>query len=123
MPFAELAKHGYGTTAVSSAKRDGGGGVTKAAMAGHDVIVAQKWDNHAGLGVWRRQALTSKLVYELDDDVFSIEPVNFAAWQQFSRLEVRDAVVHAAQVADLVTVSTEPLAEVMRQYAANRNHL
>ena len=119
LPFAELAKHGYETTAVSSSKRDGGKGATRQAMAGHDVIVAQKWDNHAGLGVWRRQALRSKLVYELDDDMFSIEPVNFASWQQFSRPEVRDAVVHAAQTADLVTVSTEPLAEVMREYAAN----
>jgi glycosyltransferase involved in cell wall biosynthesis len=114
-PLTELGKHdGWDVTVFQAT-----GGVSGQQMAGHDLIAAQRFDNHGGMGVWRRQRAQSKLVYELDDDVFSVEQVNWQAYSTYSRADVQDAVAHYAQVADLVTVSTEPLAEVMRRFNPN----
>lgn len=119
LPLTELGRHGHDVTLVSALKGDGGPGVTIGQAAEHDIVVAQRWNEHAGLGAWRRMAAASRLVYETDDDVFSVEPVNWSAYSIFSRADVQDAVIHAAEVASLVTVSTEPLAEIMREYSAN----
>lgn len=94
--------------------------ITLRDLAGYDVIVAQRWNKHDGLGVWRRaRTPTSRLVYELDDDVFSVTPENWNAYKLYGRPDIRDAVSHAAETADLVTVSTEPLARVMREFSGN----
>jgi hypothetical protein len=45
--------------------------------------------------------------------------VNWQAYGTYSRKDTQDAVAHAAEVADLVTVTTEPLADVMRAYNPN----
>ena len=91
--------------------------ITLSDLAGYDVIVAQRWNKHTGLGVWRRARTPySRLVFELDDDVFHVTPENWNAYQLYGRGDIRDAVAHAAETADLVTVSTEPLAQVMREY-------
>lgn len=128
-PLQELAKHGHQVEIVSAqpwrAKGDGTGEVrqpefTAARMEGHDVIVGQRLDNFAGLGVWRRARKPgTRLVYEVDDDIFSIEQVNFGAWQHFGKAINREAVASYAQLADLVTVTTEPLAQTMRQFNPN----
>jgi hypothetical protein len=82
----------------------------------HDVIVAQRWNKHDGLEVWRRARKPgTRLVYELDDDVFHVTPENWNAYQLYGQPEIRDAIGHAAAVADLVTVSTAPLAGAMRE--------
>jgi len=92
--------------------------VTLSMLAGYDVIVAQRWNTHKGLGVWRRaRGPFSRTVYELDDDVFSITPENWNAYRLYQRPDIRDAIEHAAATADLVTVSTEPLAAVMRAFS------
>lgn len=83
------------------------------------VIIGQRLDRPEVMGHWRRLAMRSKLVYELDDDVFSIEPINWLAYRVYSRDDVQDAVAHCAEVADVVTVSTEALAERMRQFSDN----
>lgn len=114
-PLTELGRHdGWDVTTFQAL-----GGVSSERMAGYDLIVAQRFDNHGGMGVWRRQRAHSRLVYELDDDVFSVEPVNWQAYSTYSRADVHDAVAHYAQCADLVTVSTEPLADVMRRFNPN----
>jgi hypothetical protein len=91
--------------------------ITLASLQGYDVIVAQRWNKHDGLPVWRRARTPhSRLVFELDDDVFHVTPDNWNAYTLYGRPDIRDAIEHAAQTADLVTVSTEPLAQVMREY-------
>lgn len=117
-PLQELAKHGHEITLTSPAD-EGSPGVTVERAAGNDVIVAQRWNNHVALGSWRRMAARSRLVYETDDDVFSVEPVNWSAYSVYSRADVQDAVSFSARVAALVTVSTEPLAKVMREHSDN----
>jgi len=94
--------------------------VTLRDLQGYDVIVAQRWNKHDGLEVWRRARTPfSRLVYELDDDLWHITPENWNAYRLYGDPQIRDAVEHAAEVADLVTVSTEPLAQVLREFNPN----
>lgn len=118
-PLAEVAKHGHEVTVASSDLTVQQGGASREQMAAHDVVVAQRWDNHAGLGTWRRLKATCKLVYETDDDLFSIEAVNWQAYSKYSRPDVLDAARHSLEVADLVTVSTPHLGQVMGKYNPN----
>jgi glycosyltransferase involved in cell wall biosynthesis len=83
------------------------------------VIVAQRMDKHEALPYWRRWRAHSRLVYEIDDDVFRVDITNWMAYPSYSKGDVRDAVEHSAQVADMVTVTTEPLAEIMRPFSGN----
>jgi hypothetical protein len=122
VPLEELGRHdGFEVTFA-----DAGDAVTGTPMVtlkdlqGHDVIVAQRWNKHTGLSVWRRARTPySRLVYELDDDLWNITAENWAAYNLYGRPDIRDAVEHAAQTADLVTVSTEPLAAVLREFSEN----
>jgi glycosyltransferase involved in cell wall biosynthesis len=84
----------------------------------HRIIVGQRIGKPEALPVWRRLAARHKLVYETDDDLFAIDSWNVAAKLAHTD-EVIDAAIFAASIADMVTVSTEPLAEVMRRYNDN----
>lgn len=122
-PLRELARHdGFEVTFADSGDKNPAGKplITLSDLEGQDVIVAQRWNKHTGLSVWRRARTPySRLVYELDDDLWSITAENWAAYNLYNRPDIRDAVEHAAMTADLVTVSTEPLAAVLRQFNAN----
>jgi glycosyltransferase involved in cell wall biosynthesis len=111
LPLGELAKHGHEVKLME------GGTGDKA--AGYQIIVAQRTDKYDALPVWRRFKSHARLVYEIDDDVFSTTPVNWMAHRVYSKLEVQDAVSHAAEVADMVTVTTPALAEVMSRFNTN----
>lgn len=82
------------------------------------IIVGQRVGKPEALPIWRRMKARHALVYETDDDVFTIDPTNAAAYLTHSA-EVIDAVEFAATAADMVTVSTEPLAAVMRRFNDN----
>ncbi len=109
-PLGELAKHGHDVRIEC--------GWTEEAR-GYPIIVGQRMDKHDALPIWRRLKITSRLVYEIDDDVFTVDPVNAMAHRVYSKPVPQDTVIHAAQVADLVTVTTEPLADVMRVHNPN----
>lgn len=119
LPHTQLANHGWDVT-WASADKDHGPGITGRDMAGHDVIAGQRLNAPGGVHVWREARTgTSRLVYELDDDVFSITPENFKAYIVWQNPLIQDAAMHAIEIADLVTCTTEPLAEVLGEY--NRN--
>jgi glycosyltransferase involved in cell wall biosynthesis len=86
-----------------------------------DVIVGQRVCQPGPTTRWQQLAREgrSALVYEIDDDLLDVDPSNGPAWSFFGRPEIRDNVIRNIEVADLVTVSTEPLAEVMSKW--NRN--
>jgi glycosyltransferase involved in cell wall biosynthesis len=113
MPLSELGKHGHDVKLVVGHK------VWASDAASWPVIVGQRIDKHDALPAWRRFRARSRLVYEIDDDVFNVTQVNWQAYGTYSRRDVQDAVQHSAEVANLVTVTTEPLAEVMRAYNDN----
>jgi glycosyltransferase involved in cell wall biosynthesis len=120
LPLEQLELHGHEVTWRSAGDEAGNTPVTQREMEGHDIVLGQRYNHHAGLQVWRRaRGPFSRLVYEIDDDVFNVGPENWQAYHLYGRGDIRDAVTHAAQVADLVTVTTEHLASVMRERTGN----
>lgn len=100
-----------------------------------DVIVAQRTCMPGPTGLWQRLAeeRKAKLVLELDDDLWNVEPHNRAAYDLYVRGNLRDPVGRLVQegapvgqnlidnirVSDVVTVTTEPLAEKVSQWNPN----
>ena len=114
LPLDELGRHGHDTScdlAKSDRPADGADIVVGQLIGGHsDPAAIHQW--------WRGMAKYSRLVYELDDDPFEIETDNPVA-AAYAKPEARDSITHCIQIASLVTVSTEPLAERMRRYNPN----
>ena len=123
MPLRQLEKHGHEVTFRSASDADGNKvPVTLRDMQGYDLIVGQRMNAYRGLDTWRRaRTPLSRLVYETDDDVFSVSPANFQAYHVYQQGEVQDAVLHMAEVSDLITVTTDHLAGVMREQTGNGN--
>jgi len=109
LPFDQLQKHGHDVD-VNWGWHD--------RCEDYRIIVGQRVGKPEALPIWRRLKAKHRLVYETDDDVFTIDPTNAQAYLAHSP-EIVDAVEFAAAAADLVTVSTEPLAQVMRRYNDN----
>ena len=114
-----MARHGHEVTFADAGDRNHPPVVTLDMLRGYDVVVAQRWNKHDGLGTWRRASLWAKLVYDLDDDLWHITAENWNAYQHYNQPEIRDATTHAAETASLVTVSTEPLAATVREEAGH----
>jgi glycosyltransferase involved in cell wall biosynthesis len=90
-------------------------------LGDYRLVVGQRFDRPAVLGAWRRMRQYHKLAYELDDDLWSVDQTNNAAYQVYSRYHTLDAVETAINAADLVTVTREPLAEVIRRQTGHPN--
>jgi glycosyltransferase involved in cell wall biosynthesis len=82
------------------------------------IIVGQRLGGPGFMPHWLKAWRTHKLVWETDDDLWSIDPSNFRAKRSFTDDQLRE-IESAASIAHLVTVSTEPLAAVMRQFNDN----
>lgn len=81
----------------------------------YDVVLAQRLVDMSLYCTWQEVKRSGKgLVYEIDDDVFSINPENTQAKHVFARQDVRVAIRDFAVEANLMTCTTEPLAEVFR---------
>jgi hypothetical protein len=87
---------------------------------GCDVIVAQRTCNEGATGLWQKLARAghSKLVFEIDDDLWHIEPSNTMAHRFYDEAH-RGRLIDNITVADLVTVTTEPLADLVSQWNPN----
>lgn len=83
-----------------------------------DVIVAQRLTEPGPLGLFKRLSGKSKLVYEVDDDLWHLDPSNRDAYRAYGPDELRRAR-EAIEVADLVTVTTEPLADLLSAWNPN----
>jgi glycosyltransferase involved in cell wall biosynthesis len=82
-----------------------------------DVIVGQRMVLPEMLPVWRSLKRFGPLVHELDDDLFHIDQRNIQAATLYRRESVRDTLRHTSQIADMLTVSTEPLKKIMAEEA------
>lgn len=126
LPLEELARHGHEVT-LKSARLDATHYgkvciVTASDFTGgrYDVIVGQRFSHYDGVAMWRRaRTPATRLVYENDDDTFSVTMENWAAYQHYTRADVAEAMVASCEVADLVTVTTATLAGVHRAYNPN----
>jgi len=113
LPFDQLRAHGW------DARYAAGRMPTDVDKA--KVVVGERLMFPEVLGEWRRLRQHHRLVYEIDDDIWSIDPVNLQAYQSFRVHSIQDAVATCAAMSDLVTVTTEPLAEVMRKRTGQTN--
>lgn len=85
-----------------------------------DVIVGQRVCQPGAVLLWIQvcqelRARGAVSVYEVDDDLFSIHPRANPLGLPFADPRVRTAMKAAIRAAAMVTVSTEPLADVMRK--------
>lgn len=92
----------------------------KARDHGYDILVGQRISEPGPSFLWQRLARegTVKCVFELDDDFWHIDPANKDAHTYYTP-ESLDRFVKNIEVADLVTVSTSTLAEVVAQWNPN----
>lgn len=111
LPLAEMAQHGH-RTVVAPARTD----VHVSDDSGVDLIVGQMIGGINGW--WRNLRKHAPLVYELDDDPFEVERHN-PVYAAYANPATQDNIAHCLAVADLVTTSTEPLAERMRKHNPN----
>jgi glycosyltransferase involved in cell wall biosynthesis len=82
------------------------------------ILVAQRMGYPGFQMQWLKMWRDHKLVWETDDDLWSIDPTNVRAATVFTP-EFLAAVEQCARTAHMVTVSTEPLAEVMSRFNSN----
>ena len=82
-----------------------------------EVVVGQRVCKPAPSRLWQRWAKegSKRLVFEMDDDLWHVDPENTNAYDCFKDPEIRANLVRNIQVSDTVTVSTEPLADVVRK--------
>lgn len=108
-PFDALTQH-------TGLDMDHGTRITPEHRETADVVVGQRVCNDGPTRLWQRWATqgTKRLVFELDDDLWNIDPENKWAYYFFRRNDIRANLGANIKAAHTVTVSTEPLAEVVR---------
>lgn len=81
-----------------------------------DVVIGQRVCVPGSSNLWERWAKTGakRLIMELDDDLFNVDPRNTVPYRFFGRQDVRDTLHRNILLADTVTVSTGYLAERLR---------
>jgi glycosyltransferase involved in cell wall biosynthesis len=114
MPAEHLRLNGHQVTASYGW---GDTGKNEEAL-GAEVLVGQRLTRLEGSALWRRLKPGRRLVYELDDDFWHIDPSNLGAYLAHDAT-AKYAMETIIADSDLVTVSTAPLAEVV--YSHNRN--
>jgi glycosyltransferase involved in cell wall biosynthesis len=111
LPFDQLKAHGWNAAYAS--------GTPPATVSKYKLVVGERLDKPEVMGAWRRMKIRHRLVFELDDDVWNIEPTNTMAYRFYGNHSVQDTVETMCAMSDLVTASTEPLAEQIRKRSGN----
>lgn len=113
LPFDQLDMHGWKTGC--------GAAFTADAIPDFEpsIVVGQRFDQPHAVPAWRKLRDICKIVYEIDDDPFSVDRVNWLAYPVYGQEETLATIRECAELAHVVTVSTEPLAEVFRQFNPN----
>jgi hypothetical protein len=113
LPLDQLAVHGWRTGYACALPPEEWGEV--------DVFVAQRSDQPQFRPVWDVLCGIEglKCVYEIDDDPFSLDPVNWLASPSYTNQDILDSIAHMASTAHLVTVTTDALADRFRQFNPN----
>lgn len=113
MPLGALSELGHQTDAAGRMPED--------ALERYDIIIGQRVFKPPPSSRWQSYAALPNrplMVYEVDDDLLNVPEGNPAA-HVFNRAGIRDLIEQNIRVADLVTCSTEPLAEVLRKINPN----
>ena len=113
LPLTELGRHGWNVRLTAGCEPD------SQEVKDYPLIVGQRFDKFEVMPAWRKLALRHRLVYELDDDIWHVLLTNWSAHQMYSRADTQDVVEHCIEVADMVQVSTAPLAELVWPFNKN----
>lgn len=109
LPFDHLATNGHNVRYMRDATT----------LADDDPIVVCQRMGHPGFELqWLKMWRGHKLVWETDDDLWTVDPSNLRAARVF-KPEMLRAIEQCASTAHLITVSTEPLAERLREFNPN----
>ncbi|MFD5089337.1 glycosyltransferase [Amycolatopsis thailandensis] len=113
MPFTEVARRNPGWRLYLD-------GLMPDRVDGIDVLVAQRTCLPEPSATFQRHCREGavRTVLELDDDLWSLDPANRAA-VKFYTPELLENLRRNVELADVVTTTTEPLAEVLRQMNPN----
>lgn len=114
LPLGELRSHGVETTWAGRMHSDNWEA---------DIIVAQRTclpgPTSAFQRIAKHRGKRPVLVYELDDDLWNIDRSNRVSKGFYSDPQVRANLTENIRLADAVTVSTEPLATIVRRWNSN----
>lgn len=117
VPVTELGRHGHDVTIIDvhdTSYRD-------LDFKSFDIVAGQRFDNYDGMAGWRRlRTASNRLVYDNDDDIFSITSDNREAYRDYSRLDTRSAAMGYLTYSDLVTTTNDTLAEVFAEHTDRR---
>jgi glycosyltransferase involved in cell wall biosynthesis len=113
LPFAELQKHGWDTRCSPSEE------TPPAESEQADVFVMESGDRPEAAAILRERAKFQRLVYETDDDYFSLPPAIKEAYAKYIHPEARQAIINNMRACHTVTVTTEPLAASIRKHTGH----
>lgn len=82
-----------------------------------DVVIGQRVAPEASSYWWQKwgKSRAKRLILELDDNLWDIDPENTKAYQVFNDPVIRQRIIDNINVSDAVTVSTHPLKERVNQ--------
>ncbi len=88
-----------------------------------DVIIGQRVCMKGPSTLWKKWAQEGqkKLVYELDDDLWNIDPANQRAYYYFNDRDLQARLLENIQMAHVVTVSTPELADMVYEKTRHQN--
>lgn len=118
VPLDEMARHTTHKITISHTMPDW-------VMEEADVVIGQRVCKPAATSRWTRMASgvyghRPLMVFEIDDDLWDLDYGNRPAWNFYhSSPELLENLKVCAAAADLCTVSTEPLADVVRKHNPN----
>jgi glycosyltransferase involved in cell wall biosynthesis len=122
LPLAQLKRMGHGAGIIRPGQpcdfRDTYDPATL------DIIVGQRVSGEGISMEWQRLSAVKgrnyRLVYEIDDDLWNIDRSNKPAWNYYMEDQARrDRMIANVRAADLVTVTTECLADVISVWNQN----
>lgn len=114
MPLDELARRGHDTLVDTTMPDEW--------LNSCDVLVGQRVCKAGPSTTWQRVARHPQrplMVYEIDDDLWEVDPRSPVSYKWFSQPDVQERMRRNIEVADLVTVTTEALAEKISRINVN----
>ncbi|WP_154697022.1 glycosyltransferase family 4 protein [Lentzea guizhouensis] len=114
MPLNELARRGHETMANTIMPDEW--------LDTCDVLLGQRICEPGPSTAWQRIAVHPKrplMVFDIDDDLWEVDPRSPVSYAWFSRPDVQERLRRNITVADLVTVTTETLADKVRALNPN----
>lgn len=87
-----------------------------------NIIIGQRISEEKQAQQWltfSQETKDRKLICEWDDDPFTVDQSNEIGKDHYRQQKIQDNIKRCLEVSNMITVTTEPLAKVMKQYNDN----